>query len=90
MSESIIILLGNELGKYINTDLTTSIGIMRLAIKDYIETKRILNIDNIRIVLKKNLSERLRKFDISNVDEIISNLEEVAIDNQSLLIMEII
>ncbi len=90
MIDSMIILLGNELCKYTNTDLKVSMGIIKLAIKDSIETEGILNLDSIDIALKKNLSERLRKLNVSNITEIIANLEKVAKNNQSLLIMEAI
>ena len=90
MINSLIIILGIELVKYVDISLMASVGIIKLAIKDDFKKEKILNLDNIHVVLNKNLSKRLKNLNISNVDEIISNLEKVAKNNQSLLAMEAI
>jgi len=90
MSKSMIIILGNELVKYINTSLIASTGIIKLAIKENYKADEILDLGKIRHVLKTSLSKYLKNLNISNVEEIISNLENVAIKNQSIITMETI
>jgi len=67
-----------------------STGIIKLAIKENYKPDEILDLGKIRHVLKTSLSKHLKNLNISNVEEIILNLENVAIKNQSIITMETI
>lgn len=88
MNEGMIILLAMELLKYINISLIASTTIIRLAIKDDIKSEKTLDLNQYRYVLKHGLFDRLNNLKISNVDEIISNLESIVIKNQSIITIE--
>ena len=90
MSKSMIIILGIELVKHVDISLMASVGILKYAIHKNYKPNEKLDLEKIRHVLKTSLSKQLKKLNVSNVEEIISNLESVAIKNQSIITMEMI
>lgn len=79
--------LGEKLAQKIDKKVMPSTGFIRLAIRDDYGTSKDLSIQNIKHSLENGLKERLKKINIQNIDEIISYLVRILLENQALLSM---